>query len=378
MPSGAKNYCFTINNPISPDVFPGGLPEDVHYVVWQLEKGAEGTFHIQGYIQLKKRMTLTAVKAKWPIFSTAHLEGAKGSPSQNKAYCTKAETREQGPWELGTIQAGQGSRSDLAEAAKKMLETGNICDVNPCVAVKYASGLLALAAQAPCPRRNDLKVITIIGPTGIGKSFAAHECYPGLYTPYYGNSGLWWDGYIGQDVVMIEEFRGQVPLQKMLQTLDVYPLRVEVKRGAVPARFRLVIVTSNTEPQDWYPDNPMKAGSTRQPERDALARRLGVGTIRYVKAETRADLHKQLALAFRVEGIIAPQVTSWLPALPLVRRPITPPIPACSQTQSPGTPDSPIDRPDDPTLQPPPLKRANAKIWVEPPIDLTGIDEDDC
>ena len=115
---GAKNYCFTINNPISPDVFPGGLPEDVHYVVWQLEKGAEGTVHIQGYVQLKKRMTMTQVHAKWPIFKGGHLEVAKGSPSQNKDYCTKAETREQGPWELGTMQAGQGNRTDLAEAAK--------------------------------------------------------------------------------------------------------------------------------------------------------------------------------------------------------------------------------------------------------------------
>lgn len=372
MPSGAKNYCFTINNPISPDIFPAGLPLEVNYIVWQLEKGTEGTFHLQGYMQLGRRMTLTAIKQKWPIFSTAHFEAARGTPSQNKDYCTKAETREQGPWELGTMSTVcQGNRTDLIAAHATMLNTGDICSVNPVAAIRYTGNLLKLAAYGPCPRRDDLKVITIIGPSGIGKSHAAWECYPGLYMPFYGNAGLWWDGYNGQEVILIEEFRGQVPLQKMLQTLDKYPLRLEVKGGAVPARFRLVIITSNTEPQDWYPDNPMKAGATRQPERDALARRLGVGTIRYVKADTRADMQRQLALAFRIEGIIAPQVTSWLPALPLIRTPTSP-------TQSPGTPDSPIDRPDDPTLQPPPLKRANAKIWVQPPIDLTGIDEDDC
>lgn len=372
MPSGAKNYCFTLNNPISPDIFPAGLPAEVIYCVWQLEKGAEGTFHLQGYLQLAKKMPLTAIKAKWPIFSTAHLESAKGTPSQNKAYCTKAETREQGPWELGTMSVVcQGSRTDLIAAHAALMATGNIMDVNPCVAMKYASNCLKIAAAAPCPRRDDLKVITVIGPSGIGKSFAAWACYPGLYMPYYGNCGMWWDGYNGQEVILIEEFRGQVPLQRMLQLLDIYPLRLEVKGGAVPARFRLIIITSNTEPQDWYPDNPMKAGATREPERQALARRLGVGTIRYVKAETRIELQQKLALAFRIEGIIAPQVQTWIPALPLIRTPTSP-------TQSPGTPDSPIDRPDDPTLRPPPLKRANAKIWVQPPIDLTGIDEDDC
>jgi len=358
MPNGAKCYCFTKNNPISSIIF-DTLPTEVVYIVYQMEKGAEGTYHLQGYIQFNSKMTITAITRKWPTFLNTHFEVARGTPSQNKAYCTKAETREDGPWEFGVMQPGSGNRTDLIAAHQTMLTTGNLLDVDPAVAMKYASSCLKIAANAPCPRRDDLKVITIIGPSGIGKSHAAWACYPGLYMPYYGNCGMWWDGYNGQETVLIEEFRGQVPLQRMLQLLDLYPLRLEVKGGAVPARFKLVIITSNTEPQDWYPDNPMKAGATREPERQALARRLGVGTIRYIKAESRADLHRQLALALRIEGIIAPIVQEWLPAIPLVRAPIA------------RVPTSPS-----PDTEPPP-KRNHANLHEYLLFSPSGIDPDD-
>lgn len=350
---GAKNYTVTINNPDqrTKDLYKEPLPDGILYFVYQIEKGAEGTEHLQGYIQLAGRMTMTSVKSHYPILAPAHLEVAKGTPKQNKDYCTKVETRvliNGGPFEVGLMQAGSGNRTDLAAAYQILKDTGDFSQVDPVIAMKYASSCLKIAALAKPPRRDDLKVICITGPTGIGKSYACHECYPGLYTPIYGNTGMWWDGYNGEEVVMIEEFRGQCQLQKMLQILDPYPLRVEVKGGSVPARYKLIIVTSNTEAIDWYPDNPMKAGATRDPERQALLRRLGFGTTKYVKANTRAQLYTQLNLAFRIPGIIAPQVTSWLPAATIVDQTVASP-----QVHT---------RPSTPTDESPPLRRQNATI----------------
>lgn len=163
--------------------------------------------------------------------------------------------------------------------------------------------------------------------------------------PFYGNSGLWWDGYSGQKVVLIEEFRGQVQLQKMLQVLDKYPLRLEIKGGSVPARYELVIVTSNTRPEDWYPDNPQKPGATREPERKALARRLGVGTPMYIEADTRQVLQTQLAIALRMVGVIPPLPQPWLPA-PLMPAVSTPPQ-ALVVGPPPPTPIRSLDWSDD-------------------------------
>lgn len=43
--------------------------------------------------------------------------------------------------------------------------------------------------------------------------------------------GLWWDGYEREEVVVIDEFRGQYPLSDMLQLLDPYKLQVECNGG---------------------------------------------------------------------------------------------------------------------------------------------------
>ena len=57
-------------------------------------------------------------------------EQARGSEEQNKAYCTKEDTRESGPFEFGVYDkdAGkQGNRSDLAEIAMMARRRGLLC-----------------------------------------------------------------------------------------------------------------------------------------------------------------------------------------------------------------------------------------------------------
>lgn len=97
-----KGWCFTWNNPTHKILFPDGLPVGVRFLVYQEERGAESTAHLQGYIYFSKATRMTQIKNiefKTPEgasvfpFRGAHLEAAKGSPEQNVAYCTKAETR---------------------------------------------------------------------------------------------------------------------------------------------------------------------------------------------------------------------------------------------------------------------------------------------
>ena len=336
--SRAKAWCFTWNNPTHRVLFPDGLPGNITYLVYQLERGKEGTEHLQGYVRFKDATRFNQVKLQTfntpegvPVFpfNTAHLEVARGKPEENKAYCTKAETRVQGPWELGELPKGQGERSDLREAAVSLMADGDIRKVDPSVFLKYSSGCLKLAALAQPPRRDGLKIITIVGPTGIGKSFSVHDLFPDVYVVNMGNSGLWWDGYTGQPAVLFEEFKGQVQLQKMLQILDPYPLRLEVKGGLVPARFTLVFITSNYTYDKWYKN---EAGE-RDPEFEALARRLDAPVpsrvppkpagVRYIHCDARDELHKRLDRALSIEGLrprpgkrLSPLVPIVFPAAP--------------------------------------------------------------
>ncbi len=96
----SRGWCITWNNP------PLGTPEDptaetfltefaaenCKYLVFQLEMGEQMTQHYQGYFYLNTPRTLLGVKRLLRPYQP-HLEIARGTPAQNKEYCTKLETR---------------------------------------------------------------------------------------------------------------------------------------------------------------------------------------------------------------------------------------------------------------------------------------------
>ena len=101
----AKNWCFTINNYTDETIeILRGIEEG--YIIWGKEEApTTGTKHLQGYIQLKKKGYMTAVKKILP--QGAHIEKAKGDAQSNYEYCTKEGNFE----EKGIIQRN-GTRTD--------------------------------------------------------------------------------------------------------------------------------------------------------------------------------------------------------------------------------------------------------------------------
>jgi len=65
--------------------------------------------HYQGFATFKTPSRLAKVKEVLGCDS-AHIEKAKGTPLQAWEYCTKEETRIDGPWTYGTPPQGQGTR----------------------------------------------------------------------------------------------------------------------------------------------------------------------------------------------------------------------------------------------------------------------------
>lgn len=116
----ARRWCFTVNNP---SFVAAELPAFSHerFVAWQLEKGDEGTPHIQGYMESLKKSTLRQVKEWLP---TAHFEQAHGTHAQCVAYVSKEETREEGPFSRGKPNTeDQGKRMDL-DNFKEAIKSG--------------------------------------------------------------------------------------------------------------------------------------------------------------------------------------------------------------------------------------------------------------
>ena len=88
--AAAKRWCFTLNNYTESDLqrIKESLTEDeVTYAVVGKETGKQGTKHLQGFVNFKRKIRLNQVKMF--VTGRAHLEKAKGSDIQNKTYCTK-------------------------------------------------------------------------------------------------------------------------------------------------------------------------------------------------------------------------------------------------------------------------------------------------
>ncbi|QIK03941.1 replication-associated protein [Northern red-backed vole stool-associated circular virus 117] len=271
MVNGSRNWCGTLqleDETYDAETWFQKLLNDglVKFVIGQIERGHETEHaHLQFYIQLSGRKTLTQLKKL--VNASAHWEPARGSPDQCIEYCSKEDTRVAGPW-----QAGQplypGHRSDLDRAAEMIDNGASLREVaGECKAtfIRYHAGLKAYMNLMKAGQPRDLmkdgpEVWVFWGATGTGKSHRAFTSWPGAYRKI--TSDKWWDGYHGQETVIFDDFKGSsMKLHDFQLVIDKYPLDVEVKGGVIPLSATRYVFTSNKHPREWYSENADPDGS---------------------------------------------------------------------------------------------------------------------
>ncbi len=265
----SKTWVFTLNNP---EWTWEELPEGVTYMIWQTEKVT--TPHFQGYLELDRRRALRWLKAK--ISSRAHWEPRKGNQAQAIAYCRKADSRIDGPWELGQKMM-QGARTDLYEMMKIIEEGGSQGDLQEQVTETHArySRYSQEVMNRRRPKRKPRKVVLFKGSTGTGKTRRVWDAYEGTqwYEVPVSNTDPWFDGYDGEPYVLIDEFAGRGSkwgLTMLLKILHEYPVKVPIKHGFVWWNPEVITITSNSWPWQWYDY------TTRPEQLKALERRINV------------------------------------------------------------------------------------------------------
>jgi len=248
---------FTLNNPESNE-----LPEQwpAQYIVWQRERGENGTEHLQGYCHFGALKRLAALKK---ICAQAHWEPRMGTHEQAKTYCTKEETRIAGPWTKGD-EPQQGKRSDL-DAVAALVQTGatleQVAETHPTSFIKYFRGIQQLILIRTPKRSQETLAQVYYGPTGTGKSTRANVENPDAY---WHPQGPWFDGYTGQATIIFDEFYGGISYQLLLRLLDRFPLDLPVKGGFTRCCATKVVFTSNIPPWDWYPGIRNTSALTRR------------------------------------------------------------------------------------------------------------------
>lgn len=266
--SPAKCWCFTWNNPPSDGVFENRLreleaEEEIRYAVWQLEKGASGTLHWQGYVAFKKKLRMQPVKDL--LGATAiHLEKAKGTAKQNRRYCTKDEGRQDGPWELGSCPAlGKAAlMNGLWDSIVK--DPLNIYDVvaeEPALlhyekAINFA---ISLQLEKKGNQWRDVSLEVLMGPPGCGKTlYGAQDGYKDVFIVSKVGKTLWFDGYRGQATIIFDDvsddWKEAVKYSTWLRLLDGHPVRLPVKGCTMPACYTRIIITSNQPIMGWFPE----------------------------------------------------------------------------------------------------------------------------
>lgn len=279
----SKNWIFTLNEtedwkvplPYTKDSVDLWREPDMNFLLFQVERGREGHIHLQGCVQFKKKIRLTGAK-KIMDKGWIHMEVMRGSVDQAIEYCSKSDTKLAGPWSWGNKISGQGARTDLAAAAAA-IRSGKtrkqVAEEFPTEVIRYGRGLEQYrTAITPVERERDIETLWIWGPTGVGKT---HKAFMGVDDVEkifrVEEEGKWWDGYDGQKIIMFDDFMGQVPIGKMLNYLDKWPLQVPVKGAFVRAQWNRVVITSNFPPEECYMKKHMGMDGRGEWQEDTLA-----------------------------------------------------------------------------------------------------------
>lgn len=246
----ARHWLFTYFKVDQPMVF----PEWVTYAVYQREMApTTNKEHYQGYLRLSRPQRPSALQKLWPGM---HHERVRGTPQQCIDYCTKEDTRIEGPWHHGVFKSQQGRRTDL-EDIKDCIKGGfTMKDVSRDYFsqwVRYHKAFDRYALMVSPKRNQPPEVYWYSGPAGSGKSRRAHEEAPDAY---WKDLTKWWDNYNGIQSVIIDDFEptDYFTYKTLLRLFDRYPMQVQTKGGYINFNPPKIIVTSTYPPDFYYPE----------------------------------------------------------------------------------------------------------------------------
>jgi hypothetical protein len=261
-------------------------------LIFQEEIGENNTPHLQGFIAFKTRKRLTQLK-KW--IPEAHFEVARGSPEENKAYCSKVESRYGEIIEYGDFNAipTQGKRTDMEDIKEMVLKGASnkeIALTYPGNFVRYHKGINELRrvilpnVEKPTYRLDQfnmadlhgplqLRAVLIWGESGTGKTeFALSHFESPLLVRHLDELASFdsdtHDGIVFDDMAFLHQ-----PPEARIHLLDYErpsDIHIRYKTVRIPINTKRIF-THNTPEVFWDNENPKSAS-----QRAAMERRLEI------------------------------------------------------------------------------------------------------
>ena len=273
----ARKWLLTINNPLEYDLDHEKIKDLImlfnpNYFCLVDEIATTGTLHTHIFIYSASPIRFITLKNRLPV---AHIDKANGSAYENRDYL-----RKEGKWEnsskektnlintfeeYGEIPKPQDeSAPGMAELLTEIesgLSNFEIIKKHPKYGFK-AKDIDALRqtflAEKYSNKNRKLTVTYIFGKTGTGKTSGIFEKHKATeicrITNYRNNNGVYFDHYNGHKVIVFEEFASQIPVEEMLNYLDIYPLMLPARFNDKVACYDTVYITSNIPLEQQYID----------------------------------------------------------------------------------------------------------------------------
>lgn len=268
-----RKWQLTINNPLSHNLYPEAIKQklfvfnSLSYFCFAYEIGLEtGTEHVHIYFVSDVPIRFSTIKKRFPA---AHIERTVGTSKENRDYIRKEGRWENDPkkdtsipdsfFEWGELPTErQGERSDLNllyEYIKDGLTDFEILERCPMFMLRLndiARARMTVRQEQYKNTFRNLEVAYIFGPTGTGKTRGVMEKdgYSAVYRVTDYNNPF--DGYNGQEVLVLDEYRSQLKISEMLNILDGYPLELRCRYSNKIACFTKVYIISNIELKEQY------------------------------------------------------------------------------------------------------------------------------
>ena len=271
----SRKWSLVINNPQTCELNRDRICEILarfcpNYYCMADEIATTGTYHTHIFLYSPSPIRFSTVKNRFP---TAHIDKTYGSAKENRDYIRKegkwaetdkAETKVPDTFlEWGDMPAEKEEKAPqmykLIQEVREGISTANIIEGSPNLAfrVRDIDALRqTLLSDRYASENRKIEVWYIFGASGTGKTRGIYERHDAKdicrITNYRNGRGISFDGYTGQDVLVFEEFHSQIPIEDMLNYLDIYPLSLPARYSDRVACYTRVYITSNLPLEKQY------------------------------------------------------------------------------------------------------------------------------
>ena len=224
---------------------------------------ADGLHHLHAVLEDQKALRFSAVKKVYP---SMHIESTKGSKEQAEDYILKRGSFAEKDEKIlhfvqrGEIKGSQGKRRDIeviGDCIDKGMSPSQILDLS--FQYRRYETMIRKAyfdkRKKETPWFRPVLVYWHVGEPESGKSRVS-----GRLVEEFGEDDLYlvaeydhpFDGYEGQRILFLDEFKCQFKFSTLLSLLDGYKIQVSARYSNVYALWTEVHITSVFSPEEVY------------------------------------------------------------------------------------------------------------------------------